>query len=132
MPDSTPSAHEKMLETIIARAWEDPEFKASFMADPRGVLKSEFGYEYPDSISLRVVEETAEERCIVLPFNQGTEAELSESELETVAGGVTGTSRCTAVTGSAIDPSISNTSPLSKLSSLSGLSSLSRVSSFSC
>jgi hypothetical protein len=114
MSDSTSSTQGKLLEAIIARAWEDPDFKASLIADPRKVLKSEFGYEYPEGVNLRVIEETADERCLVLPVQQGatTDAELSDSELEVVAGGVTGTSSCTAITNSTV-------SSISSLSSLS-------------
>ena len=72
---------------IIERAWKDESFKADLMRDPVGTLSSEYGTDLPDGIEIEVLEETSSKSYLVLPVNP---TELSESELDMVAGGVEG------------------------------------------
>lgn len=80
------STTRKDLESkIIDLAWKDPNFKAELMQDPHAALEQGVEMLIPASVKIKVVEESPDTLYIVLPMNP--DAELSESELEGVAGG---------------------------------------------
>lgn len=74
---------------VAARA-SDPEFRARLIAEPRATLEAVYGVRVPISDDIYVVEESATTHYVVLPpaALAGRGAELSDTELETVAGGV--------------------------------------------
>ncbi|RKP51624.1 NHLP leader peptide family natural product precursor [Cohnella endophytica] len=49
---------ESLKVQIIKKAWEDPAFKKSLLADPKKAIGEAFGVEIPEKIELKVVEET--------------------------------------------------------------------------
>jgi hypothetical protein len=58
------------------------------LANPKAVIQREFGLAVPASVEIRVVEETPTSAYLVLPAAPvGAGQELSEQELEAVAGG---------------------------------------------
>ena len=91
---------------ITARAWEDPQFKQRLLSNPNDVLK-EHGLGLPDNYHVRIVEGGSAEAqgvgqytvsqrddgtySVVMRLPQKpaevTEGELSDAELEAVAGG---------------------------------------------
>ncbi len=81
----------KMMEDVILRAWTDESFKAQLLQDPAKALEAAFGTKFPPSISIKVIEETADTRYLVIPFRPKADDELSNEELEAVAGGGSGT-----------------------------------------
>jgi hypothetical protein len=70
---------------IIARCWEDDEFKKRLMSDPATVLKQN-GVDVANGIQIRVLENTDKVLYLTLPAKP-REEELSDAELEGVAGG---------------------------------------------
>ena len=72
---------------LLLKVWQDPTFKRRLVADPRAVLREE-GLPVPDSTSVRVLEDTPETMHLVLPRNLPGEEELSDEQLEQVAGGI--------------------------------------------
>ncbi len=56
-----------LKELIITKAWEDAEFKAQLLADPRGTIKQAFGVELPEDIDLEAVSETTKKFYVVIP-----------------------------------------------------------------
>jgi hypothetical protein len=48
---------QKNYGKIVAKAWQDAEFKAKLMADPKSVLK-ENGVEVPERSEVKIVENT--------------------------------------------------------------------------
>ncbi|NOU65526.1 NHLP leader peptide family natural product precursor [Paenibacillus sp. LMG 31461] len=52
---------------IIKKAWEDADFKARLLADPRSALKQDFGIEVPEDIELSVLAETPAHYALVIP-----------------------------------------------------------------
>lgn len=74
-------------QEIIERAWEDETFRQALIEDPKGTIAAEYGTRFPDDVDLEVVEETPTKAYFVIPVNPAATVELSESELELVAGG---------------------------------------------
>jgi hypothetical protein len=74
------------IETSIRREAEaDPAFRAALIADPAAALNERFGAGLPGGITLNVVEESADEVILVLPFDRSAMT-LSESDLDVATG----------------------------------------------
>lgn len=58
---------ETLKVQIIKKAWAEPAFKASLLADPKNALKAAFGIDVPSDIELQVVEETSKHYYLVIP-----------------------------------------------------------------
>jgi hypothetical protein len=74
----------KEWDKIVVQAWSDGAFKQRLLSDPGAVLK-EKGFDVPDEIAIKVVEDSAQTVHLVLPERP---AELSDAELSQVAGGM--------------------------------------------
>lgn len=72
------------INNILAKCWADASFKQQLLADPTAALKAE-GIEIPTGYTVRVLENTDKVLNYILPPNPN--ADLSDSELEAVAGG---------------------------------------------
>jgi hypothetical protein len=78
---------------LIERSLEDEAFRQRLLSDPRAVIEQELETRLPESIEVRAVEETADTIYLVLPSDSssvGQSGELSDQELDAVAGGVSG------------------------------------------
>ncbi len=71
---------------VIARAWSDPDFKARLLSDPKVVLVG-YGIDLPTGLNLKIVENTADTIHFVLPATPSQAGDLSDADLETLAGG---------------------------------------------
>ena len=83
---------------LINRSLEDEDFRQSLLDDPKGTAEQELGSHLPESIEVRVVEESADTIYLVLPSASavGEGGELSDEALEAVAGGYSkGSGACT-------------------------------------
>ena len=81
---------QEIEERIIAKSWQDDAFKQEILNNPKAVLSREIGQPLPDDVEIRVVEETPNIVYLVLPMKPITpedDAEISEAELDAVAGG---------------------------------------------
>ena len=84
----------EMERRIMQRGLEDESFRQRLLADPKAAIEGELGTRLPPEVQVVAVEETAETVYLVLPpapsraATQG-EVELSDRELEGVAGGGT-------------------------------------------
>jgi hypothetical protein len=88
----------EMERMLINKSLEDEDFRQRLLDDPRGTTEQELGGRFPESIEVRVVEESADTIYLVLPFTRavGEGGELSDEALEAVAGGQsTGSGACT-------------------------------------
>ena len=81
MPDLT------VHEQVIARATKDEAFRQRLAADPRAVLAGEYNVHIPESVRVRVIEDSADTVSIVLPAAENAVQDLSDEELEAAAGG---------------------------------------------
>ena len=74
------------LAELFAACWRDETLKGRFLADPRSVLE-EFGMELPEGVDVKVVENADDRVHITLPMTPPGHAELSDADLQRVAGG---------------------------------------------
>lgn len=95
MADAPKSMNRDQFESmIIHKAWKDENYKKALLANPKAVLEKELnalkpGTKLPDNLKVQVVEENPTSLTLVipqLPTKMG--AELSDKDLENVAGGV--------------------------------------------
>jgi len=76
------------VNDLIANfAAKDAEYKRALVSDPKKVVAMQLGQDLPDALAIRVVEDTAEVMHMVLPYAPAEGAELSDADLEMVAGG---------------------------------------------
>jgi hypothetical protein len=89
---------------VIARAVQDPAFRARLLAEPRAAF-AELGLSIPAEVKIQAVEETAGQYYLVLPAleraGRHAGASLSDAQLEAIAGGASGDSLDSAWTGCA-------------------------------
>jgi len=85
---STPKVHEKLLEAVTHRASMDGPFRAQLLADPASAIHAAFGVSLPEGFRIRFVEKDPElDALVVLPELHAADEELSDDDLEQVAGG---------------------------------------------
>jgi hypothetical protein len=76
------------LETLlIEKCWKDPEFKKQVLSDPKGMLERHTGQKLPAQVKIFVHEEDANTLHLSIPPAPGNLGELSDADLEQVAGG---------------------------------------------
>lgn len=76
------------LETqLIEKAWKDPAFKADVIRDPKGLLEKHIGQKLPEQVRIFVHEEDANTLHFSIPAAPSNLNELSDEDLEKVAGG---------------------------------------------
>jgi hypothetical protein len=85
----------KDLETLlISKAMADEGFKSELISTPKAVIAKEIGQELPEGLEIEVLEPTQKKLYLVLPlkveFEEIPTDELSDKELEAVAGAVAG------------------------------------------
>ncbi len=78
-------SHSQFGEKIIARAWKDPAFKKKLLTNSREALK-EMGVNVPSNVNVKVIEDSANTYTFVLPASPANAKNLSEAELENIAG----------------------------------------------
>jgi len=77
--EMTNGEQSKVLARIVAKCWMDEGFKKNFVNDPLKVLKDE-GISVPDDTKIRVIEDTLEQRTIVLPVKPDDLGSVEELE----------------------------------------------------
>lgn len=60
-------SQETLKIEIIKKAWEDSEFKARLLADPKTAIQESFGIKLPQEIEIITVEETTSRFFLVIP-----------------------------------------------------------------
>jgi len=84
------SGRAEMERRIVQRSIEDDAFRQQLLEDPKAAVEDELGTRLPEDVRVETVEETQDTIYLVLPSTSmaGAEGgELSDQELESVAGG---------------------------------------------
>ncbi|VEP18765.1 hypothetical protein H1P_90012 [Hyella patelloides LEGE 07179] len=85
-PDGTEIPENDNPETkIIGRALQDSVYKARLLENPQAAAE-EIGIELLDSMTIIVLQDSEDQMHFVIPVNP-SDSELSEADLETIAGG---------------------------------------------
>ena len=78
---------EVAIEQIVKRAQTDSQFRQLCLDNPNSVVQEVTGKDLPVGFTLRFVENQGADLTVVLPDLSDSDAELSDRELEEVAGG---------------------------------------------
>lgn len=77
---------EPMAGKVMKLALADEAFKTKLLSDPKSAIAEAMGLMLPESLEIRVYEDTPTVKHLVLPVNPFN-SELSDADLELVAGG---------------------------------------------
>jgi hypothetical protein len=79
------NAGRKFLQEIGLLASKNEDFKKALLEDPAKTVETKLKAKLPKNLKIKVIEEKPDELFIVVPHK--SDAELSDAELEAVAGG---------------------------------------------
>lgn len=74
-------------QRLVERAASDPKFREALERNPKDALSREFGGSVPANVEVHVLTESANSFYVALPPDVSPATELSEADLEAVAGG---------------------------------------------
>ena len=90
MAESAGGERYEIERKIVERSLHDDSFRQRLLENPKAAVEEELGVQLPEEVQVQSVEETAETIYLVLPSSSPLgegEEELSDQELEEVAGG---------------------------------------------
>ena len=86
---------QQLEQQLVQKAMKDESFRKQLIEDPRASIETETGMKIPESITIEILEEDHHSFYIILPAqNKEVEGELTDTDLEQVAGGYTGDTTC--------------------------------------
>jgi hypothetical protein len=84
-----PMSRQEINEKVVLLAWKDDGFRKAFLADPKGEAERRLGIKLPPMLKITAVAEEPDSLHFVIPAKPAPAGgELSDSDLEKVAGGV--------------------------------------------
>lgn len=72
---------------IAEKAWKDDEFRRAVLADANKIYEEKTGKRLPPGLTIKVLEDTETTIHFVIPARSVETGELTDAELERVAGG---------------------------------------------
>jgi hypothetical protein len=67
MTEQTPKTRKGLEAEIIAKAWEDEQFRQELISNPKEAIAKTLGTKLPKNQEVRVVQETPNNLYLVLP-----------------------------------------------------------------
>jgi hypothetical protein len=87
-PTAAPLTRKDIEAKIVALAWQDDDFRSKFVADPKRQFEERLGMTLPESLKMTAHQEDENSLHFVIPMRpQASIGELSDEDLEKVAGG---------------------------------------------
>jgi hypothetical protein len=90
---------DEIEELVIGNATKHSKYREALLKDPRKVIETQLNNKLPDNLKVKVVQETGDTIFLRLPHSVTEGAELSDSDLEQVAGGKDDTYTCNEAIG---------------------------------
>ena len=87
MTEASPKTRAELEAQLIAKAWKDSVYRTELMHDARGTIEREFNVTLPEDLHIEVLAEEADTLYVIVPQPPGKIGELSDTDLEAVAGG---------------------------------------------
>jgi hypothetical protein len=85
---AAPVATRRELESaLIQKCWKDAAFRKEVVNDPKAMLEKHLGRKLPDQVNIFIHEEDANTLHLSIPPAPANLTELSDADLEKVAGG---------------------------------------------
>ncbi len=79
---------QEMESLIVQRAWKDDAFRDEFIADPKATIEKYSGQKLPAEVTILAHPEDDKTIHFVIPPKPANADELSDEDLEKVAGGI--------------------------------------------
>ena len=87
-------SREEIESIVLENAAKHPQYRDALIADPKKTVETQLNNTLPENVSVEVVQETPNKIFIRLPHTVAEGAELSDDDLEQVAGGKDDTYSC--------------------------------------
>ena len=81
-------SRQEMDALIVQRAWKDDAFRTEFVGDPKGTIEKYSGQKLPADLKVVALAEDDKTIHFVIPPKPANADQLSDEDLEKVAGGV--------------------------------------------
>ena len=104
---SAQTVNRSEIEDVISRNIKYPEYRALFLKSPKTMIEKQLNNSLPADLEIKVVEEGPKTLYFVLPYEVVSGAELSDADLEQVAGGKNDSFSCNVTGAGAMNPKIS-------------------------
>ena len=78
-------------QQLLRKATTDAQFRQDLLANPKAAIAAEYGITFPETVTIHIHEETPTSLHLAVPIPIVSTDELSDEELESVAGGITST-----------------------------------------
>lgn len=85
---------EEIEAIVVENATKHPAYREALLADPKKTVETQLNNTLPENVSVEVVQESPSKIFIRLPHVVQEGAELSDEDLEQVAGGKDDTYSC--------------------------------------
>jgi len=98
-----PLTRQDIEAKIVAQAWQDEDFRRKFLADPKGQFEEKLGIRLPANLKITAHQEDENQLHFVIPVSPPANLdELSDEDLERVAGGIEQNNLITVVSNNSI------------------------------
>jgi hypothetical protein len=77
----------ELNDLLIGFAAKNPKYREALMKNPKDVIERQLNNKLPGSLNVKVIQDSTDTMHIVIPHIPKEGEQLSESDLESVAGG---------------------------------------------
>jgi hypothetical protein len=80
-------SRDEIEEIVIGNAMKHPQYRDALLKNPKKVIETQLNNKLPDGLNVKVVQESGDTIFLRLPHKISEGSELSDADLEQVAGG---------------------------------------------